>query len=138
MDLMPVNTAQSPEFRQSIHEANARNLAQHQQAAGARAPPHAVLQEDVPVVVRQFIQGVQQRQRDAFLFGDNLLAQFFIIQSELSDQQREGLTSAMSLKNITLENYTYETFSSRPELRSKIHPSDLKEATEATLHHQAR
>ena len=51
---------------------------------------------------------MQQRQRDAFPFGDNLIAQFFIIQSKLSDQQRGRLTSAMSLRNITLENYTYE------------------------------
>ena len=43
-----------------------------------------------------------------FSFGDNLIAQFFIIQSELSDQQRERLTSAMSLRNISLENYSYE------------------------------
>ena len=42
------------------------------------------------------------------LFSDNLIAQFFIIQSELSDQQRERLISAMSLGNISLENYTYE------------------------------
>ena len=32
----------------------------------------------------------------------------FIIQSELSDQQRERLISAMSLRNISLENYSYE------------------------------
>ena len=51
---------------------------------------------------------MQDRQRDAFPFGDNLIAQFFIIQSELSDQQRERLTSAMSLRNISLENYSYE------------------------------
>ena len=69
-------------------------------------------------------------------FGDNLIAQFFIIQSELSDQQRERLTSAMSLRNISLENYSYEMLkthsSSQRGHRSKIHPSDLKEATEAT------
>ena len=40
--------------------------------------------------------------------GDNLIAQFLITQSELSDQQRERLTSAMSLRNISLENYSYE------------------------------
>ena len=96
MDLMHAYTAQSPEFRQSTHEANQRNLARHQQAAGARAPPPAVLQEDDPVVLRQLIQGMQQRQRDAFAFGENLIAQFFILQSELSDQQRERLTGFMS------------------------------------------
>ena len=43
-----------------------------------------------------------------FPSGGNLIAQFFISQSELSDQQRERLTSAMSLRNISLENYSYE------------------------------
>ena len=52
---------------------------------------------------RQYITGMQDRQRDTFPFGDNLIAQ-----SELSDQQRERLTSAMSLRNISLENYSYE------------------------------
>ena len=108
MDLMPIFTAQSPTFRQSVQEANARTIARHQQAAGVRAPPPALLNEDDPVVLRQYITGMQDRQRDAFPFGDNLIAQFFIIQSELSDQQRERLTSAMSLRNISLENYSYE------------------------------
>ena len=108
MDLMPVFTAQSPSFRQSVQDANARTIARHQQAAGVRAPPPALLNEDDPTVLRQYIQGMQDRQRDAFPFGDNLIAQFFIIQSELSDQQRERLTSAMSLRNISLENYSYE------------------------------
>ena len=109
MDLMPVFTAQSPTFRQSVQEANARTIARHQQAAGVRAPPPALLNEDDPVVLRQyFLLGLQDRQRDAFPFGDNLIAQFFIIQSELSDQQRERLTSAMSLRNISLESYSYE------------------------------
>ena len=49
----------------------------------------ALLNEDDPVVLRQYITGMQDTQRDAFLFGDNLIAQFFITQSELSDQQRE-------------------------------------------------
>ena len=75
---------------------------------GVRAPPPVLLNEDDPTVLRQYITGMQDRQRDAFPFGDNLTAQFFIIQSELSDQQRERLTSAMSLRNISLENYSYE------------------------------
>ena len=108
MDLMPVFTAQSPSVRQSVQDANARTIARHQQAAGARAPPPALLNEDDPTVLRQYIQGMQDRQRDAFPFRDNLIAQLFIIQSELSDQQRERLTSAMSLRNISLENYSYE------------------------------
>ena len=108
MDLMPIFTAQSPSFRQSVQDANARTIARHQQAAGVRAPPPALLNEDDPTVLRQYIQGMQDRQRDAFPFGDNLIAQFFIIQSELSGQQRERLTSAMSFRNISLENYSYE------------------------------
>ena len=67
---------------------------QDQQAAGVQAPPPALLNEEDPTVLRQYITGMLDRQRDAFPFGDNLIA-LFIIQSELSDQQRERLTSAM-------------------------------------------
>ena len=49
-----------------------------------RAPPPVLLNEDDPTVLRQYITGMQDRQQDAFPFGDNLIAQFFIIQSELS------------------------------------------------------
>ena len=108
MDLMPTHTAQSPEFLASVQDANARRIAAHQQAAGARAPPPDLLQVDNPEVLRQRITGVQTRHKDAFPLSDNLIAQFFIIQSELSDQQRERLISAMSLRDISLENYTYE------------------------------
>ena len=38
----------------------------------------ALLNEDDPVVLRQYIQGMQDRQRDAIPFGDNLIAQFFM------------------------------------------------------------
>ena len=105
MDLMPVFTAQSPSFRQSVQDTNARTIAGHQQAAGVRAPPPALLNEDgsnSPQTVYTRNAG------QTAAFGDNLIAQLFIIQSELSDQQRERLTSAMSLRNISLENYSYE------------------------------
>ena len=54
---------------------------------------------------QEFIASVHQ---DAFPLSDNLIAQFVITQSELSDQQRERLISEMSLRNISLENCTYE------------------------------
>ena len=82
---MPVHTAQSPEFIASFQEANARRIAAHQQAAGARAPPPDLPQTDNPEVLRQYLTGMQTRQRDAFPLSDNLIAQFFIIQSDLSD-----------------------------------------------------
>ena len=75
---------------------------------GTRAAPPDLLQADNPDVLRQYLNGVQTRHKDAFPLSDNLIAQLFIIQSELSDQQQERLISAMSLRNITLENYTYE------------------------------
>ena len=84
MDLMPVYTAQSPSFRQSVQDANNRTIARHHQVVGTRAPHPVLLNEDDPTVLRQYITGMQDRQRDAFPFGDNLIAQFFIIQSELS------------------------------------------------------
>ena len=68
MDLMPV-LAQSPSFRQSVQDANARTIARHQQAAGVRGPPPALLNEEDPTVLRQYITGMQDRQRDAFPSG---------------------------------------------------------------------
>ena len=59
MDLMPVHTAQSPEFLASRHDANARRLAAHQQAAGARAAPPDLLSTDNPEVPRQYLNGAQ-------------------------------------------------------------------------------
>ena len=105
---MPVHTAQSPEFIESEQDANATKMAMYQRAAGARAAPPDLLPTDNPEVLRQYLNGMQTRHKDAFPLSDNLIAQFFIIQSELSDQQRERLISAMSLRNIALENYTYE------------------------------
>ena len=125
MGLMPIFTGQSPTFRQSVQDANARTIARHQQAAGTRVPPPVLL--DDPTVLRQYITGMQDRQRDAFPFGDNLLAQFFIIQSALSDQQRERLTSAMSLRNISLENYSYEML--------KTHYHELFITTRTSIQH---
>ena len=69
MDLMPVFTAQSPSFRQSVQDANARTIAGHQQAAGTRVPPPVLLDEGDPTVLRQYITGMQDRQRDAFFSG---------------------------------------------------------------------
>ena len=108
MDFLPIHTAQSPEFLASVQDANNRRLAQHQQAAGAGAPPPDLLNPESAEVYRQYTSGRQTRHMETFPLNDNLIAQFFIIQSELSDQQRERLISAMSLRNITLENYTYD------------------------------
>ena len=76
MDLMPTHTAQSPEFLASVQDANARRIAD-------------LLQVDNPEVLRQHLTGMQTRHKDAFPLSDNLIAQFCITQSELSDQQRE-------------------------------------------------
>ena len=72
MDLMPVHTAQSPEFIASAHDANARKMAAHQQAAGARAAPPDLLSTDNPEVLRQYLNGTQTRHKDAFPLGNNL------------------------------------------------------------------
>ena len=76
MDLMPTYTAQSPEYLASVQEANARTIARQQQAAGARAPPQALLAADDPAVLRQHITGMQTRHKDAFPLNDNLIAHF--------------------------------------------------------------
>ena len=90
----------------SVQDANARKMAAHQQAV--RATPPDLLSPENPEVLRQYLNGAQTRHTDAIPLSDHLIAQFFIIQSELSDQQKARLISAMSLRNISLENYTYE------------------------------
>ena len=107
MDLMPVHAAQS-----RVHSFSPRGQCKKNCRAPASrwrtsAAPD-LLQPDNPEVLRQCLTGMQTRHRDAFPLSDNLIAQFFITQSELSDQQRERLISAMSLRSISLENYTYE------------------------------
>ena len=89
MDLMPTHTAQSPEFIASVQDANARRIAADQQAAGTRAPPPDLLQIDNPEVLRQYLTGMHTRHKDAFPLSDNLIAQFFIIQSELSERETD-------------------------------------------------
>ena len=90
-----------------MQDANARTIARHQQAAGVRAR----LQFCSMRMIQQSSDSVSKECRTdsgthfPSAFGDNLIAQFFIM---LSDQQRERLTSAMSLRNISLENYSYE------------------------------
>ena len=74
---------------QSVQEANNRTTTRHQQAAGGPGPPPVLLAEEDPQVLRQYITSMQTRQRDASPFRDNLIAQFLMIQSELSGQQRE-------------------------------------------------
>ena len=90
-------------------------------------------------VIQQSSDSISRECRtDSGTHSLHLIAQFFITQSELPDQQRERLTSAMSLRNISLENYSYEMLKTHyHELfittRTSIQdPSDLKEATAAT------
>ena len=112
---MPVKTAQSPEHLQSVQDANA---AQPQQSAS-----------DSPETLGQYAAGMIQRRRAAFPFNDNLIAEFFIAQGELTNQQRARLVSAMSLRNIQLNICTSEMpkkhdimiSSAQPEHQTRIH-----------------
>ena len=124
MDLMPTHTAQSPEFIASVQDANARRIVARQQAAGTRAPPPDLSQIDNPEVLRQYLTDMQT-------ISDNLIAHFFIIQSELSDQQRERLISAMSLRNFSLENYTYQMMKTQYHdlfITTRTHPTSRRKS----------
>ena len=52
MDVMPVYTAQAPNHCTSVQEAHRAAIARHQQAAGARAPPPALLAEEDAQVLK--------------------------------------------------------------------------------------
>ena len=79
---MPVHTAQSPEFIASVQHANARRMAMHQQAAGAR-----ICFTDNPEVLRQYLNGMQTRHKDAFPLSDNLIAHFSSSKAERKTDQ---------------------------------------------------
>ena len=60
MDLMPDHTAHSPEVIASVQDANARRIAAHQQAAGARAPPQICCSQTIQKYSDSTLQACRQ------------------------------------------------------------------------------
>ena len=94
MDLLQPIPANHPQVLQGIQLA--------QQAAG----------DDVMIDPNDIHQQALNRQRAdheaRYPFNDHLLSLIFTCLADLAESQRERMQSTMSLRNFTVENYTYE------------------------------
>ena len=100
MDLMPEHTKQSPNYIADVARQSAENLQKN--------PPEAVLDPDDDAVFDEWKTRIRQKHAAAFPLGENLISWVFIVASDLTEPQRERLTSTMTLKGIRIENYTFE------------------------------
>ena len=79
-----------------------------QAAAVPIVPEPTYLDASQPENFERFVRGKKQEHSQAFPLSDNMLTLFFIIQSELSEGQRERLVSSLTLRGVQLPQYTYE------------------------------
>ena len=116
MDLLPEVTVTSPEailFVQQQRQEHERD--QQERAELAAATPGAAAHVVVPwsdelalVALRQFQENRRQVQRQAFPLGENLLALIFVSLADLSQDQRNTLTSIMTHRGRTLDQYNIQ------------------------------
>ena len=113
MDLLPEALITSPEAHLFIqrqrqeHEADQVERAKVA-AATPGADPHVVIpwsDEMTLVSFRSFNENRRQAQRMAFPLGDNLLALIFVSLDDLTQDQRNTLTSIMTHRGRTLDQY---------------------------------
>ena len=113
IDLLPEALITSPEAilfvqrQRQEHEADQVERAQVV-AATPGADPHVVIpwsDEMTLVSFRSFNENRRQAQRMAFPLGDNLLALIFVSLAELTQDQRSTLTSIMTHRGRTLDQY---------------------------------
>ena len=116
MDLLPEVTVTSPEailFVQQRRQEHERD--QQERAELAAATPGAAAHVVIPwsdelamVAFRQFQENRRQAQRQVFPLGENLLALIFVSLADLSQDQRNTLTSIMTHRGRTLEQYNIQ------------------------------
>ena len=113
IDLLPEALITSPEAilfvqrQRQEHEADQVERAQVV-AATPGADPHVVIpwsDEMTLVSFRSFNENRRQAQRMAFPLGDNLLVLIFVSLAELTQDQRSTLTSIMTHRGRTLDQY---------------------------------
>ena len=88
MDLLPVLDMAHPQFLDDLADVNA-------QQAQAGQPPY-----DPTVAWPAWEERRKRRHQQSFPINDNLFALMFTVQADLSEQQRERLTSHMTLRGI--------------------------------------
>ena len=112
MDLLPDLLITSPEAilyvqqQRQEHEARQAELAQLAAAAPGQEPHVNVPWTDHALLAfRQLNENRRQQQRLAFPLGDNLLALIFVSLADLTQDQRNALTSIMTHRGRTLDQY---------------------------------
>ena len=116
MDLLPEASVTSPEailFVQQKRQEHERDQTEKAELAAATpgAAPHVVVlwsDELALVAFRQYQEHRRQIQRQAFPLGDNLLALIFISLADLTQDQRNTLTSIMTHRGRTLDQYNIQ------------------------------
>ena len=116
MDLIPDLDIQSPEViaaivqRRTAHEEQQQNLAGIA-AATPGAQPHVVVpwtEEMSRQILVQTNNARRQQQRTLFPLSENLSALIFVSLADLTQDQRNTLTSIMTHRGRTLAEYTVQ------------------------------
>ena len=113
MDLLPEALITSPEailFIQRQRQEHEADQVERAKVAAATpgADPHVVIpwsEEMTLMSLRTFNENRRQAQRMAFPLGDNLLALIFVSLADLTQDQRNTLTSIMTHRGRTLDQY---------------------------------
>ena len=115
MDLLPEATVTSPEAILFVTQKRQEHDRDQQEradvAAASGAAPHVPVpwsDELALVAFRQYNEQRRQVQRQAFPLGENLLALIFVSLADLSQDQRNTLTSIMTHRGRTLDQYNIQ------------------------------
>ena len=115
MDLLPEATVTSPEAILFVTQKRQEHDRDQQEradvAAASGTAPHVPVpwsDELALVVFRQYNEQRRQVQRQAFPLGENLLALIFVSLADLSQDQRNTLTSIMTHRGRTLDQYNIQ------------------------------
>ena len=97
MDLHEIQTDEAilaiPEYQQGVFEA--------EQLAGARLTP-----EQIADSIRDYRAATQRRHRNSFPLTDNMVSLVMVVQADLTEMQRERFASSMSLRGMSVQQYT--------------------------------
>ena len=116
MDLLPEASVTSPEAIQFVQQKRQEHEQdQVEKAELAAATPgaahHVVIlwsDELALVAFRQYQEHRRQIQKQAFPLGENLLALIFVSLADLTQDQRNTLTSIMTHRGRTLDQYNIQ------------------------------
>ena len=97
MDLLIPATVADPTFRLQLTEHHAAQM----QLGEALVDPDVALE--------RWNRNLREQHRQLFPLSDNLYALIFIVLADLSEHQRERLTSTLTLRGFDVQTYTFDT-----------------------------